>query len=53
MGLPTLIDVLYNLQNDIYGSGAGGAIESVINVLTTSVTVLLATCACTGDLDPC
>lgn len=33
------MDVLYDLQHGIYGSGRGGAIEFVINVLTASASI--------------
>jgi hypothetical protein len=34
------MDVLYDLQHDIWPSGAGGAVEAVINALTLAMSVL-------------
>jgi hypothetical protein len=34
------MDVLYDLQNDIYGKGAGGAIEAGINAITLAFSVI-------------
>jgi hypothetical protein len=33
------MDVLYDLQHDIWTSGSGGAIELVINVITVTASV--------------
>lgn len=34
------MDVLYDLQNDIYGKGAGGIIEAGINLITLAFSVV-------------
>ena len=34
------MDVLYDLQNDIYGKGAGGIIEAGINLITFVFSVI-------------
>ncbi len=34
------MDVLYDLQNDIYGKGAGGVIEAAINLITLAFSVV-------------
>lgn len=34
------MDVLYDLQNDIYGKGAGGIVEAGINLLTLGFSVI-------------
>ena len=34
------MDVLYDLQNDIYGKGAGGIIEAAINLITLGFSLI-------------
>jgi hypothetical protein len=34
------MDVLYDLQNDIYGKGAGGIIEAAINLITLAFSLI-------------
>lgn len=34
------LDVLYDLQNDIYGKGVGGVIEAAINLITLAFAVI-------------
>lgn len=34
------MDVLYDLENGIYGSGSGGVVEAAINLLTLTFSLL-------------